>query len=186
MRGSPAPNDFNGWVAQLAVSHRRKDAKQHLLQSGPAALPAIRRGLQHRKVMVRRLCVSLLDFLVDEESVPDLVAALDDEDPDVCRRALHALACDRCKQNACRPGEDLFVPRAVELLHDPNPDIRAGAIDALGKVARRRPDVAAALADASDRDPDRGLRGLAARQIRRLPAAPLESPAGPAGRTVVV
>ena len=83
MRGIPAGNDFDGWVRQLAIAHTRQLAKRHLMVSGPPALPAVRRGLQHPKAIVRRLCVAILDHLLDEESVPDLVAALDDDDPTV-------------------------------------------------------------------------------------------------------
>lgn len=132
--------------------------------SGPPALPALRRGLRHTKAMVRQQCVRIFDQLVDEESLPELVLALDDEDPGVCARSLHALACDRCKQNDCRPGEDLWVPRALDFLRNhPNPDIRAAAIDALGKVARHRPEVASALVAAAESETDRGLRGMARR-----------------------
>ena len=169
MRRPPAGNDYDGWVRELATSTRRQQAKRLLLAAGAPALPAIRRGLQHEQPMVRRVCVSLLDHLVDEASVPDLVAAIEDDDPEVVRRALHALACDQCKENACRPGEDLWVPRALQLLrNDVHPDIRAGAIDALGKVVRRRADVAAALAELSGRDADPGLRNMAARRVRRV------------------
>ena len=165
----PAPNDFKGWVAQLGVASRRARAKQHLLASRRLALPAIRRGLQHQEPIVRRLCVNLLDRLLDEASVPALVAALDDQAPEVSARALHALACDRCKQNQCRPGEDLWVPRALKFLEtDPNPDLRAAAIDALGKVALRRPDVATALGAAAETDPDRGLRSMARGRIQAM------------------
>lgn len=128
-------------------------------------MPAVRRGMQHANPMVRRLCANLLDFLADEAAFVDLVAALDDDDPGVLKRALHALACDQCKENECRPGEDMFVPRALELLHDANPDVRASAIDTLGKVVARRPDVAEALAEVAERDPDRGLRGMARHRV---------------------
>lgn len=165
MSGTPQRADFDGWVAQLARSSRRQRAKIYLRGAGQPAVPAVRRGLKHPDPMVRRLCASILDHLADELSFVDLVAALDDDDPGVLKRALHALACDQCKENACRPGEELFVPRALELLHHPNADIRASAIDTLGKVAARRPDVAEALAAAADRDPDRGLRGMARRRI---------------------
>jgi HEAT repeat protein len=164
MRRAPAPNDFDGWVSQLGVSSCRQRAKVHLLESGSDALPALRRGLRHPKPMVRRLCVRLFDQLVDEASLPDLILALDDEDPGVCARALHALACDRCKQGACRPGEDLWVPRALDFLDHPNPDIRAAAIDALGKVVDHRPDVTDALVTVAGRDSDKGLRGMARRR----------------------
>lgn len=166
MRQAPAPADFDGWVSQLGVDSCRQRAKVRLHSCGPEAVPALRRGLHHPKPIVRRLCVNLLDRLVDEETVPSLVAALDDDDPHVRARALHALACDRCKQNECRPGEDLWVPRAMALLTDRNPDLRAAAIDALGKVAGRREEVAAALRVAAEQDPDGGLRGMARRFAR--------------------
>lgn len=121
--------------------------------------------MHHPKPIVRRLCASLLDQLADEAAFVDLVAALDDEDPGVLKRALHALACDQCKENECRPGEELFVPRALELLRHPNPDVRASAIDTLGKVAVRRSDVAAALADVARDDRDSRLRGMARSRV---------------------
>jgi HEAT repeat protein len=179
MRRIPAGSDFDGWVRQLAIAQRRQQAKRHLLGAGPRALPAIRRGLHHRDVIVRRVCVAILDHLVDEDSVPDLVAALDDDDPEVCARALHALACDACKQNECRPDDDLFVPRALEILRvHPNADVRAAAIDALGRVAQRRPDIAGALVTAAATDRDPGLRTMARRRAGRV-----QVPAGATRRT---
>jgi hypothetical protein len=169
VRRSPPPNDFDGWVAQLGHSSCRQRARLHLLASGSSALPALRRGLGHANAIVRRQCVSIFDQLVDEESLPDLVLALDDEDPGVRARALHALACDRCKQNECRPAEAEWVPRAVELLHHPNPDLRAAAIDALGKVAPRRPEVRTLLLATAANENDKGLRGKARRHAS-LPA----------------
>ena len=166
MHRFPAPTDFDGWVAQLANSERRQRAKRHLRQAGQPALPAVRRGMHHPKPIVRRLCTSLLDHLADEAAFVDLVAALDDDDTEVLKRALHALACDRCKENDCRPGEDMFVPRALELLHHPNADIRASAIDTLGKVAARRPDVAEALTETAAHDRDTRLRGMARNRVR--------------------
>jgi HEAT repeat protein len=168
MHRFPAPNDFDGWVAQLANSERRQRAKRHLRAAGQRALPAVRRGMQHPKAMVRRLCASILDQIADEDTFVDLVAALDDEDPGVLKRALHALACDQCKENECRPGEELFVPRALALLHHPNPDIRASAIDTLGRVAATRPDAVEALAAAAEHDRDARLRAMAR---TRMPAS---------------
>jgi HEAT repeat protein len=163
MRRTPLNTDYDAWVNRLAVSSfRRQEAKQHLVAAGAPAVAAIRRGLRHDDPVVRRLCVNLLDRLMDDDAISDLVAVLDDDDVDVVKRALHALACDACKNGECRPGDDLFVPKAVELLRHPNPDLRAGAIDALGQVVKRgRSDVAAILADVAAHDPDRGLRGMA-------------------------
>jgi HEAT repeat protein len=165
MHRFPAPADFDGWVAQLGNSERRQRAKIYLRDAGQPALPAVRRGMHHTKPIVRRLCASILDHLADEDAFIDLVEALDDEDPEVLKRALHALACDQCKDNACRPGEELFVPRALEFLHHPNADVRASAIDTLGKVVARRPDVADALAEVAQHDRDAGLRGMARHRV---------------------
>jgi HEAT repeat protein len=168
MRRPPAPNDFDGWVHHLGVSSRRKDAKIHLLAAGKAALPALRRGLQNAKPMVRRQVVNVLDHLVDDETLPHLVALLDDDDAEVVGRVLHALACDRCKQDECRPGEDLWVPRALVFARShPSAHVRARAIDALSKVAGRRPHVLAALADVVEREGDIGLRGLARHAVEQ-------------------
>jgi len=177
MARRPAPRDYHGWVSQLGHSSRRQEAKLVLLGSGHDALPAIRRGLSHTDPMVRRQCVNLLDHLVDDDSVPDLVAAVEDPDTQVAARALHALACDRCKEGACRPGEDLWVPRALALLYADDADLRAAAIDALGRVVDRRRVAAEALGRVALGDPVKGLRGRARRFV---PAS--ASQGCPAGR----
>ena len=174
MSRAPDAHDYDGWVAQLARPSRHQEAKWHLRNVGSGALPAIRRGVHHRKAVVRRACVNLLDALVDEESLPDLVAAIEDEDPSVASRALHALACEACKTGACRPNEDLFVPRALEILRShPNADVRANAVNALGRLARRRPDVAAALIEAAEHDHHPGVRNIARMRTRRFRAEAL-------------
>lgn len=167
MRPVPVTSDYDGWVGQLAFAERRQRAKRHLMRSGSVALPALRRGLHHPAPIVRRICTGVLDQLVDEESLADLVSALDDDDSAVRGRALHSLACDACKKGSCRPGEELWVPRALAFVRDdPNPDVRAAAIDALGKVADHRPEVAAALLMAAETDRNAGLRTMARRRAR--------------------
>jgi HEAT repeat protein len=168
MRRIPSGSDFDGWVALLGSTRHRQGARLHLIAHGRRAVPAIRRGLHHDDATVRRLCVNLLDRLVDDDAVPDLVDALDDTDPAVVGRALHALACDACKEGTCRPADDLFVPRAVELLSDANPDVRAAAVDALGKVAERGGDVIQVLEMALATEPDPGLREMVRHRIERL------------------
>ena len=168
-RPVPSGGDFDGWVRLLGSDAHRQRAKRHLLRSGSPALPALRAGLRHEQAIVRRSCAVILDHLVDEASLPDLVAALDDPAPEVLTRALHALACDACKENECRPADDLFVPRAIELLGHPDADVRASAIDALGKVAQRTGDptsaAAVALARAQEDDRNPGLRNMARRHL---------------------
>jgi hypothetical protein len=163
-----AGGDFDGWVRRLALPSQRKRAHLHLLRCGPPVVPALRRGLHHDDPQVRATCAQILDRLLDDEAIGDLVAALDDPDAMVVKRALHSLACDQCKQGVCRPGDDLFVGKALELARsDPRPAVRAGAFDALAQAATRDPDLAtevlAVLAD--ERDP--GIRQSAGLRLRR-------------------
>jgi HEAT repeat protein len=169
MGATPAGSDFDGWVRLLARDGMRPRAKAHLWRAGMAAVPALRRGLHHPSPQVRRVCVNLLDHFLDAVAVDDLVAAVEDPDATVAGRALHALACDACKEGECRPGEDQWVPRALQLLdRRAEPDRRAGAIDALGKVADHRPDVADALRAVASGDPDRHLRAMARQRLARV------------------
>lgn len=133
----PSGSDFDAWVQLLGVTSRRQAARRHLMGIGERAVPAIRRGVHHPKPEVRRACVSLLDQLLNDDAVDDLVAALDDPDADVVRRALHSLACDACTKGACRPTDDLWVERARELARHVDPKIRFGALDAL-RLAEQR------------------------------------------------
>jgi HEAT repeat protein len=169
MRRLPAGSDFDGWVALLGVSTKRQAARRHLLGIGERAVPAIRRGVHHDDPVVRRACVSLLDQLLDEDAIPDLVAALDDDDTEVVGRALHSLACDACTKGACRPSDDLWVGRAIELAASDDADLRAKAIDALGKALERSATVGDAIARIAETEPHPGLRAMARQLAARVP-----------------
>ena len=168
MRQDPSSTDYDAWVRLLGTSNRRPAAKRHLQMSGRAALDALRRGLHHPKPIVRQMCVGILDRVVDQEAYGDLVGLLDDEDIGVRKRALHALPCERCKEDDCRLDEDLFVPRALELLRDKDPDLRVSAIGALALTATRQSEVKNALVDVSRCDPHPGVRNAARVSLRRV------------------
>ena len=169
MRQSPSPTDYDAWVRLLGTSNQRPAAKRHLQVSGRAALDALRRGLQHPKPIVRQMCVGILDRVVDQEAYGDLVAVLDDEDIGVRKRALHALARERCKEDDCRLDEDLFVSRALQLLRDKNPELR---VSALALTATRQSEVKDALVGVSRRDPHPGVRNAARLSLRRVGLTP--------------
>ena len=163
---NPAAEDFDAFVEHLAIPHRERRAYWHLRLSGAAAVPALRRGLDHPDPHVRSECVAILDRSLDDETLPDIVRLLDDPDPAVVGRALHTLACDECKEGSCRPGEDVFVPRAIDVLQShPHARVRFAAADALGKVVHRSVDALRALEAAAADDPDRGVRKGAALRI---------------------
>jgi hypothetical protein len=150
------------WVADLAVPHRFKDALRRLMAAGMATTPALRRGLRHDDPDVRVGCCIVLDHFMDEAAVPELIENLAHENPRVRGWALHALACDRCKEGACRPGEDDVIPIAIRmLLTDESRGVRKTAVGMLTPAVHKREDVRRALEHARDHDPDRLVRKVA-------------------------
>jgi HEAT repeat protein len=151
--------DYGRHVEDLAVEHRAKAALRALMAAGSAATPALRHGLRHPDPVVRAGCCIVLDHFLDEEALPELMKNLDHEDDNVRNWALHALACDRCKEGACRPAEDDVLPIALRMLHDdPSRRVRVQAVHLLGLVANRRAEAVAALERARDSDPDANVR----------------------------
>jgi hypothetical protein len=146
-------------VCALGSEPRRPAAFRALLSSGPEAVPAIRRGLHHTDPLVRENCCRLLDHLLVEEATDDLVAMLDDPDARVRVAAVHAVSCERCKSDACRPSRSVVLPRGIRLLrHDPDAKVRAMAAELVGLWMHTHPDAAAALAEARDHDPSPAVR----------------------------
>lgn len=128
----------------------------------PRATPAVREGLRHADPAVRIGCCKVLDHFLDESALPELIDNLGHGDEGVRAWAIHALACDRCKEGACRPGEDQVVPLAVQmLLHAPSRSVRQMAAGLLGPSVHRRPDVLAALQHAREHDPHPVVRKIA-------------------------
>jgi hypothetical protein len=167
----PHPTDFFAWVERLAIPHHQREAMWHLVLSGPPALDAVRAGLAHDDPAVRRGCTDVLDHLVDDAALEDLVAMVDDDDAGVRVRALHALACDRCKENGCSPSMASVLPAAIERVrHDPDPHVRAMAIGAIGRWVVDEPDALAAVVHAHEHDPHPAVRKKAGWHV---PGGPL-------------
>ena len=104
--------DYAGWVAWLSDPLRRSRVYWHLVLSGPDAREAVVEGLGSHYVSTRRHCARARDDLVDESSFVALIDLLDDTDPLVRVAAIHGLACDRCKDDACRPVASAVLPKA--------------------------------------------------------------------------
>ncbi|MGH3566694.1 MAG: HEAT repeat domain-containing protein, partial [Pseudonocardia sp.] len=122
-------------VADMAIPHRRTDAYWQLLSEGPVVVPVLHAGVSHGDAAVREGCVQLLDHFLTEETIPAVIAALDDEHPRVRMAAAHTLACDRCKKDACRPDDRDVLPVAIRLLtSDPDKHVRAMAAELVGKA----------------------------------------------------
>ena len=166
-RSMPAPcapetRDCDALVENLGVKHRAKRALRGLMVAGSRATPALRRGLRHPDPAVRVGCCMVLDHYMDEAALPELIANLEHESEAVRVWAMHALACERCKQGACRPAEDQILPIAVKmLLDDESRKVRQMAAGLLGPSVHRRPDVLSALERARDHDPHPVVRKIA-------------------------
>lgn len=121
-------------VEELAVPHRATAAYRRLLELGTAALPAVKAGLRHDCPDVRLHCCRFLDRYLQDDILPDLIGMLQDGDERVRVTTLHTLACDRCKEGACRPEEARILPQALKLLaSDPSAHVRAMAIEVVGQ-----------------------------------------------------
>lgn len=107
---------------------------------------------------------------VDENSVHDatnnarvisLAASgkLNDADERVRCSALHTLACDRCKEGACKPEEGEVLPKAIRLLaRDPDAHVRAMAIEVVGQFVHTNALAAAAVSAAQQDDENSTVR----------------------------
>ncbi|MCX6368068.1 MAG: HEAT repeat domain-containing protein [Armatimonadetes bacterium] len=150
------------WVEELGVKHRAKAAQRSLMVAGALASTALREGLHHPDPTVRVGCCVILDHHLDTEAIPDLLANLDHPHEKVRAWALHALACDRCKEGTCRPGEDDVIPVAAKMLiEDESRWVRQMAAGLLGPSVLRHPAVLPALQHAHTHDPHPVVRKIA-------------------------
>jgi hypothetical protein len=155
----PAADDFFAWVERFTIPHHAKEAMWHLILSGPPALDAVRAGLAHDDPAVRLGCTQVLDHLVDDAALADLVEMVTDDDADVRVFALHALSCDRCKENGCSPDMRFVLPAAIDRLrHDENRHVRAHAIGVVGRYVHVSTDALDAALTAQRDDPDPMVR----------------------------
>jgi HEAT repeat protein len=155
----PHATDHAAWVERLAIPHHHKESFWHLIGCGPAALPFVRAGLAHESAVVRAGCLRVLDHLVDDAAWGDLLEMLDDEVAEVRFHALHALACDRCKENGCAPTKATVLPHALRVLRDDRAGpVRAMALEVVARWVHTDDEALRAIEHAAASDPDRGVR----------------------------
>lgn len=116
-------------VARYGATHAR--AFPELRASGAVDLGLVRLGARkHPNPSIRWKCLTLLDHLDGDDSVPVFLDALaHDPVPRVRRHALHALACERCK--AAPLCADVVPAIAACAEHDPNEKVRVMATELL-------------------------------------------------------
>ncbi len=90
-------------VGQLATIELAEFSRRYLERlPEPERRAAAIEGLRHQDWRVRRTSALLLDRVdLTAESVAALTRALDDEHPQVRRKAVHSLSCEQCKPNSC-------------------------------------------------------------------------------------
>jgi HEAT repeats len=146
-------------INQLGVQHRMTSAYRTLFGMGFAAVPVAREELRHENADVRYHCVRLLDHFLVPETLSELIDMLRDPAPRVRRSALHTLACDRCKEGACRPAEAEVLPEALRMLQeDDNRHVRAMAVEVVGQYVHTNPMAERALVEARTNDPSPAVR----------------------------
>lgn len=155
---TPAKDDFRAWVQRLADPIRAGRAYWHLVLSGAPALEAIRDGLCHESADVRVYCTKALDRLVDRDSYGALLAMVDDAAPHVRLEALHALACDRCKEGGVQRRSDALAAALRHLRDDADRHVRAMAVEVVGRFVHSDLRAAPALVESHQSDPDPGVR----------------------------
>ena len=145
-------------VERLATPHHARAALRELLALREDALEAVQAGLRHPDAAVRYSCCRFLDHFVAPEGWDDLVGMLDDPAAGVRSAALHSLACDRCKEGDL-PERGKVLPDALRLLaDDPDPHVRAMAIEVVGRFVHERDEAKAALDAVIARDPSPAVR----------------------------
>ena len=106
-------------------------------------------ALHHADPDVRRRAARALDHLpLDEQTVEALITLVRREKiPAVRSAAVHVLACEGCKSEACSTSHDI-VGFLIDILHnDVSADVRRQTIDGL-RSARTEPRVHVALREA--------------------------------------
>ena len=105
-RGAPDPpvsHCTRSVLGQLASIELAEPSRRYLERlPEPERRAAGIEGLDHPDWRVRRTSALLLDRVdLTAESVAALTRALDDEHPQVRRKAVHSLSCEQCKPNSC-------------------------------------------------------------------------------------
>ena len=104
--------DATDLVRSFAESQGRFDVYQALMKLGTGALPALREGLRSENWQVRRWSAICLDRVADADALGGLVPLLRDPKSKVRLWAVHAIACDHCKDDVECPVD--VVPLMIE------------------------------------------------------------------------
>jgi HEAT repeat protein len=154
-------------LGQLADTGLAAVSRDHLARlPEPERRAAAIEGLRHESWRVRRTCAQLLDRVdLTPESVAALTRALDDEHPQVRRKAIHTLTCENCKPNGCAADVRPAFERAIR---DPSSLVRSMVVHVCTLHFFDRQWAIDLVAAVATSDKSLKLRESAAAEIRRL------------------
>jgi HEAT repeats len=146
-------------VEMLADAHRAFAARSRLIALGSPCQPAVVTGLRHRNPQVRAQCCFVLDHIADTDGLKAVESVLGDPAAEVRIQALHALACDRCKDDECDLDPEAVLPTATAILReDPDAHVRAMAVELVGRWVHDHDEASDALNSAKAADPSPAVR----------------------------
>ena len=154
-------------LGQLANIELAEAGRRYLEQlAEPQRRAAAIEGLDHRDWRVRRTSALLLDKVdLTAESVAALTRALDDEHPQVRRKAVHSLSCEQCKPDGCA----LDVRPLFEgVIRDRSRLVRSMVLHVCSLHLLGRQWAVDLVAQVAAADPSAKLRAAAQTQIRLL------------------
>lgn len=132
---------FNSWSALTASVARLEAAENALRRFGTTHardFPSLRSSgkvrvddlcfaaVSHPNPKIRWQCLQLLDHIANDTAYETFVNALRDQVVRVRKHALHALSCDRCKEEPMCA--DVVGPISEVALHDSNENLRLSAV----------------------------------------------------------
>jgi len=151
-------------LADVGLAQVSRRYLEHLPE--PQRRAAAIEGLSHHDWRVRRTCALLLDRVdLTAESAAALTSALDDEHPQVRRKAVHALSCEQCKPDSCVVD---VRPLFERVIRDRSRLVRSMVLHVCTLHFLDRQWAVDLVAHAASSDPSASLRAEAKTAIRQL------------------
>jgi hypothetical protein len=151
-------------LADVGLAQVSRRYLEHLPE--PQRRAAAIEGLSHHDWRVRRTCALLLDRVdLTAESAAALTSALDDEHPQVRRKAVHALSCEQCKPDSCVVD---VRPLFERVIRDRSRLVRSMVLHVCTLHFLDRQWAVDLVAHAASADPSASLRAEAKTAIRQL------------------
>jgi len=163
----PVSERSRSLLGQFADPSQVEASRRHLLALSEAERRAAAlEGLRHPDWRVRRTSAQILDRVdLTAEVVAALRRALDDDNPQVRRKAVHTLSCENCKPNGCVVDVRPLFERAV---HDQSSLVRSMVVHVCSLHLFDQQWAIDLVMAVGASDPSPKLRSVAAEAVRSL------------------